>query len=104
MRTLGSYKLTQPIVLETRAADGEAREEELKPAGFCVVLRRPRAKDIKVFDDHGDRSIAAVMALLVRISNLDGIEVENLDRDDLEALGNLASGPGRGGQPTGTTA
>ena len=104
MRTLGTHMLTQPIVLDTRTADGEVREEELKPAGFCVVLRRPKAKDMKVFDDHGDRGIAAVMALLQRISNLDGIEVENLDKDDLEVLGNLASGERLNGLKTGETA
>lgn len=90
MRMLGTHKLKHPIVLETKVAEGgEAREEELKPAGFCVVMRRPKGKDLLIFDDHKDAPMAGVTAMIARISNLDAIEIANLDAEDFEELGNL---------------
>ena len=104
MAQLGTHKLLYPIMLETRDPDSaETKQEELKPAGFCVVLRRPKAKDLKVFDSFGERHMAATMSLIERISNLDEIEVENLDGEDFEKLGNLVAPDSAHGQTTGAT-
>lgn len=105
MATLGTYKLKHAIVLETKSAEtGDVREEELKPAGFCVVLRRPKAKDLRVMDAFEGRDIAASMAMLERISTLDTIEIENLDAEDMAELGNLAAKAAEPSPPTGGTA
>lgn len=105
MATLATYHLKHAIVRETRAAgETETREEELKPAGFCVVLRRPKAKDLRAFDHHGGAGIAAMIEMLGRISNLTADEVEELDQDDFEALGNLLGAGEPSGPKTGETA
>ena len=105
MRMLGTHALIHPIVLETKSADGgEPREEELKPAGFCVVLRRPKGKDMLVFDDFKDAPMAGVSAMLARITNLDSIEIANLDAEDFEALGNLLDRGAPSSPKTGATA
>lgn len=102
-RELGTYRLRHDIVLETRAADGGGVVDEvLKPAGTMVVLRRPKAKDLKVFDSQsGD--IASAMVLLERISTLDPVEVDNLDAEDMAELGNLLARFAPNGPPTGQT-
>ena len=105
MRMLGTHQLKHPIVLETKPADGsEPREEELKGEGFCVVVRRPKGKDLLVFDDHRDAPMAGVMAMLTRLSNLDAIEIANLDAEDFEELGNLLDRGAPSSPKTGATA
>lgn len=105
MATLGTYTLKHAIMLETKSAEtGEVREQELKPAGFCVVVRRPKAKDLKVMDDFQAREIAGAMAMLERISTLDTIEIENLDAEDMAELGNLVGKAVEPSRPTGETA
>lgn len=104
-RTLGTHSLAHPIVMESKAAGNEAvNEEQLKPAGFCVVLNRPKAKDLKVFDNYGEEPIQGVIVLLTRISNLDQIEVDNLDGEDFSKLGNLLERFVPRGQPNGDAA
>ena len=104
-RTLATHALRHPIVLTTRPAGSEeANEEELKPAGFTVVLKRPRAKDMKVFDSHADRPMEGMIALIARISNLDLTMAENLDNEDFGFLGDLAVPESRSGLTTGPTA
>ncbi len=101
-RTLATYSLKRPIVRETRDAhSGQENEEELKPEGFCVVVNRPRAKDVKIMDQFEGREIGGSMALLARISNLSDEEVELLDADDLAELGNLLNKASVSGQKTG---
>lgn len=108
MRMLGTHHLLHPITVDTKDAQtGELKEQELKSAGFCVTLRRPKAKDLRVFDEHGTHEIAATLALIARISNLDTLEVDNLDGADLDAVGNLLgnfvpSGPKTGATSSGT--
>lgn len=99
------HTLLHPIVIEKKApGSDEIVEEELKPAGHVVTLRRPKAKDMRAFDKHGDAGIAAVIEMIVNCSNLGTIEVENLDAVDFEALGNLLEPRGRNGPATGETA
>lgn len=104
MRMLGTYKLKFPIELVTKSPeDGAERTEELKPEGFCVTLRRPKGKDLLVFDNHGDNGIAAVRAMLIRIANLDQIEIDNLDGEDWVELGNLLERFAPNGRKAGAT-
>lgn len=104
MRPL-AHTLLHPIVIEKKAAGSdEVIEEELKPAGFTVTMRRPKAKDMRAFDRHADAEIAAVIDLIVACSGLSIIEAENLDADDFGALGNLLAPKSPGGQQTGTSA
>lgn len=104
MRPL-AHTLLHPIVIEKKAAGSdEVTEEELKPAGFTVTMRRPKAKDMRAFDRHADAEIAAVIDLIVACSGLSIIEAENLDADDFGALGNLLAPKSPGGQQTGTSA
>lgn len=103
-RILATYPLKFPIIRETRDAQGQEREEVLREAGFNVVLRRPRAKDMRVLDDHPNEEIGGAMAMVTRISNLSEEEVELLDGEDLGELGNLLSEVSANGPKTGTTA
>ncbi len=105
MRMLGTYALKHPIVLETRdpSKADEVKEEELKPAGFMVTLRRPKGKDLTVFDRHGDAMVAATLDMIERLSQLDATEVANLDGEDVAELGNLLERFAPNGQPTGAT-
>ena len=103
-RTLATYNLKFPIIRETRDTEGEEHEEVLRPAGFCVTVKRPRAKDVKIMDDFDGRDISGSMALLVRISNLDAEQVDLLDSDDLGALGNLLNSVSGNGPKTGESA
>jgi len=104
MRAL-AHTLLHPIVIEKKAAGSEeVIEEELRPAGFTVTMRRPKAKDMRAFDRHADAEIAGVIELIIACSNLGTIEVENLDADDFGALGNLLAPKSPGGQQTGTSA
>lgn len=103
-RILATYNLKFPIIRETRSSEREEQEEVLRPAGFCVVVKRPRAKDVKIMDDFDGRDISGSMALLARISNLDSEEVDLLDSDDLGALGNLLNSASGNGLKTGESA
>lgn len=99
------HTLLHPIVIEKKAAGSdEVIEEELKPAGFTVTMRRPKAKDLKAFDRHDDAEIAAVLDMIVSCSNLSIIEADNLDATDFAALGNLLDPHGRNGPTTGQPA
>lgn len=104
MRMLGTHTLIHPIELETKPAGAsEPVIEELKPAGFCVTMRRPKGKDLLVFDRHGDAMVAATTEMIVRLSNLDAIMVANLDGEDFSELGNLLAAFAPNGPKTGAT-
>lgn len=104
MRPL-AHTLVHPIVIEKKApGSDEITEEELKPAGFTVTMRRPKAKDMRAFDKHGDATMAAAIDMIVACSDLSTIEAENLDAEDFEALGNLLEPRGRNGPATGGSA
>ena len=100
MKQLGTHTLIHPIVIETRDGD-QVREEERRAAGFCVVMRRPKAKDLKVIDQYDGRDVEGTIALIARLSTLDDLEVDNLDAEDFEALGNLLDKAKPSGPPTG---
>lgn len=104
MATLGSHTLRHPIVVTTRdAGSGDEKDETLKPAGFTVSLRRPKGKDLRIVDRFGDQEVAATLAMIAALSNLDELEVENLDSEDVSALGNLLAAAMPSGPPTGAT-
>ena len=103
MRMLGTYALKHPIVLDTKSADGTEHEEELKPAGFTITVHRPKGKDLKVFDRHGQEFIAATLEMIERLTQLDKIEADNLDAQDVTELGNLFERFAPSGPPTGET-
>ena len=104
MRVLGMHTLLHPIVLATRdATTGDEKEETLKPAGFSVTMRRPKGKDLRIVDRFGDQEVAATLAMISALSNLDDVEVENLDSADVSALGNLLAEAMPSGGPTGET-
>ncbi|PIW54587.1 MAG: hypothetical protein COW16_10380 [Sphingomonadales bacterium CG12_big_fil_rev_8_21_14_0_65_65_10] len=93
MRVLGKHALKHPIVLTTvPAGGGEDQEEELKSAGFEVIVTRPRAKDMRAFDRHQDEPMAAMIDLVGRCTRLTEQEVDHLDASDFEELGNLLNG------------
>lgn len=103
-RTLATYKLQFPIIRETRDQSGEEHEEVLREAGFCVVLKRPRGKDMKILDKYEGQDVTGSLALLGRISNLTDEECDLLDMVDVEALGNLLTKASPPGRTTGETA
>ena len=98
------YVLKFDIVRETRDADGNECEEILKPAGTTVIVRRPKAKDLLVFDSFSDKPMAGVTALLKRVVKLDPEEIDELDGEDFDALGELVAPGSTNGQTTGATA
>lgn len=103
MRKPLTYTLKQPILLTTRDGEGNEHDEELKPAGHTVVLRRPKGKDLRVVDQHEGKPVAMALALIGKISNLDDQEVENLDAEDVASLGELVADFMPNGRKTGVT-
>lgn len=101
---LSTFKLKHDIVLVTRGDDGEEREEVLKEAGTDVFFRRPKAKDLRAFDKHGDNAIAAMIELMKRVVKLEDEEIDNLDAADFEALGERVAPGSANSQQTGNTA
>lgn len=104
MKTAATHNLAWPIVRETQIpGQDEVHEEELKPAGFCVVLRRPKAKHMKVLDAYDNREIEGLIAMLGKISNLTAEEIDNLDGADFGELGNVVGSLVNSGPATGAT-
>jgi hypothetical protein len=102
-RILATHPLKHPIIRETRDADGNEHEEELRPVGFVVQVRRPRAKDMRTIDGFEGREIAGSIALIARLSNLSEEEADLLDAEDLGELGNVLGEHAPNGPTTGTT-
>lgn len=101
---LHSYTLKQDIVLETRdPTTGEVREEVLKSAGTTVFIRPVMTRDLRVFDKHGDAMIAAMIELMKRVVKLEPEEIENMDAEDFEGLGEFVGSPARSSHLTGQT-
>ncbi len=99
-----TYRLKHDIILTTIDRDnGSEKDEVLKPAGTCVVLRRPKAKDLKVVDQYEGKPVAMSIALIVKVSNLDETEVENLDGEDMAGLGKFVADFMPSGLKTGET-
>lgn len=98
-----TYTLKQDIELVTQPPGGEETTEVLHAAGTVIPLRRPKAKDMRVIDDHQEAPIASIIALIGKISKLDPLAIENLDAEDLTALGNALAAFMPDGPKTGAT-
>lgn len=104
MADLGTHTLRHAIEIVTRdASSGAENFETLKPAGFSVAMRRPKAKDLKLVDSFDGKEIAGSIAMIAALTTLDPLEVENLDAEDFAALGNLLAEAMPSGPPTGAT-
>jgi hypothetical protein len=101
-RVLATYALRHPIVRETRDAEGNEHEEELRPAGFIVVIKRPRAKDMRALDKFGD-GVGGSIAIIARLTNLSDEEADLLDAEDFGELGNVLDEHAPNGPTTGET-
>lgn len=97
------YRLRHPIIRRT-LVDGETREEVLHDAGSEITLRRPQARDIKIATNQAKGDIDLGIKMIARLSSLDEDEVELLDLEDFEALGELTAGGSPAGPKTGETA
>lgn len=95
------YQLKHPITTVNRGG-GQEREEQITE----FTLRRIKAKDLRVTDDHaGD--VAKTLALLARITGQPVLVIDELDAEDLTALQDKVEGflpPGllTGKTPSGT--
>lgn len=98
-----TYKLKHAITLTTRSTEGIESEEELSPEGATIVLRRPKAKDMRVVDKFEGENVAITLALIERLTNLDAQQVENLDAEDMAGLGELVADFLPSGRRTGGT-
>jgi hypothetical protein len=99
-----NHTLLHDIVIETKVEGGEPTEQVLKEAGSTVVCNRPKAKDLRAFDKHGDAEIAGIIELIKNCTSLGELEAENLDIDDFHALGNVLVPKSGAGQTTGESA
>jgi len=97
-----SYQLKHDIVLDKRNTEGVESEEVVKAAGETITVRRPKAKDLQVFDHGGP--MGGVLALLKRVTSLSDLEADNLDGEDFDALGELVAPGSKSGPPIGGTA
>lgn len=79
-----TYELKHPIVLRFQPKGGEAREETITE----VKLRRAKAKDLRQLDRHPGQ-IAQSLALIQALSGLTGVQVDELDAEDVSALGDI---------------
>lgn len=103
--TRTTYALAHAIVLTTKnAASGDNSDEVLKSAGFVVEMRRPKARDLRLLDTYDGKAVAGALAMIAALSNLDGIECDNLDAHDFGELGNLLERLDPSGPATGATA
>lgn len=98
-----TYTLKHPILLTTRSTEGVESDEELRPEGATIVLRRPKAKDMRVVDKFEGENVAITLALIERLTNLDAQQVENLDAEDMAGLGELVADFLPSGRRTGGT-
>jgi Phage tail assembly chaperone proteins, E, or 41 or 14 len=88
------FALKHPI---TRQVGGQ--EEVID----TVTLRRPVAKDMRLIDNFQSRPIALVLAMIEQLSGLTMLEVDKLDAEDVEMLGEFALAPVPSGQKAGAT-
>lgn len=103
--TRTTYALAYAIALTTKSATtGDSSDEVLKPAGFIVEMRRPKARDLRLLDTYEGKAVAGALAMIAALSNLDELECDNLDAHDFGELGNLLEPLNPSGPKTGETA
>ena len=78
------YQLKHPIVLKLWAAGAAAREETIQE----VTLRRPKAKDLRLLDGQ-EGNFARSLTLLGALSGLSRPAIDEMDAEDIKALGEI---------------
>ncbi len=92
-----SYTLLYPVQLKGR--DGTV----IKSVSSITLLRRPKGKDLRATDKaEGDAGKAIL--LIASISGELPMVIDELDSEDIAALGELLGGSSPNGRPTGATA
>lgn len=84
---MSGYSLKHPIIITTRAADGNALHDIVMGAGETVTLKRPKARDLKIMDRFGGREIEGAIHMIAALSGLEQLWVENMDAEDFSAMG-----------------
>lgn len=69
-----------------------------------VTMRRATAKDMRLFDQFASQPMALTLAMIEQLTGLTRIEVDKLDAEDVERLGELAMGSVGAGPTTGSPA
>lgn len=92
------YALCTPIERRLKVAGGEERVETITE----VLVREPRARDMRVADRH-EGQVAKSIALIAQLTGLEIRDVDELVAADFDALGEIVSDFFPGGQATGTT-
>lgn len=104
MRPPLTHTLIHPIIRTTVDQTGQEHEEILLEAESVIVVRRPKAKHLRLVDDFDGRPVALAIAMIGKLTNLESEQIENLDPEDFEALGNLLDAATGSGRKTGQTA
>lgn len=92
------FELKHPIEIRLKTADGERSEKISR-----VTVRRPKAKDMRIVDDYQTKPMALTLAMIERLTDLEPHAVDELDSEDMEALGDLCLGFTDNGRTTGAT-
>ena len=77
----GRHTLVHPLSVTFKGPDGE-REETITE----VIVRRPKGKDLRVADQYPGE-VAQSLALMARLTGLDPKQVDELDAEDIAAIG-----------------
>ena len=78
------YQLKHPITMTLRATGAAAREEIIQE----VTLRRPKAKDLRLLDGQ-EGNFARSLTLLGALSGLSRPVIDEMDAEDIKALGEI---------------
>ena len=90
-----THPLKHKIVLTKRSSQGETTEEITE-----LTLRRPKAKDLRIMDKPMGE-VAKTIELIAALSGHPTKVIDEVDGEDLEALGKVIEGFTPPGQPTG---
>ncbi len=80
------YRLKFPVTQKLRTNGGPLREEVIEE----VTLRRAKAKDLRLLDAH-EGNFGRSLTLLGALSGLSRTAIDELDAEDVKALGDIAS-------------
>lgn len=92
----GLYSLKHPI--DRRNSSGEVIETVTE-----VTVRRAKGKDLRVMDRFQDQPSALALKMIEQLTELTQSDVDNLDAEDVEGLGERVFGLLPGGPTTGAT-